>query len=150
MAAPGAALVQQEDCLECHSLPGQEVAFGRGETRSATLDPDRWSRSAHGQGGHSMSVDLDISHLFYPGERKHVVDYLTGHGWQVSARTRPEVFAGTVTEKLMIYASGRGLEYYDAPAIRTVVREARTKDFRLSSIILGVVKSQPFQMRTSR
>jgi mono/diheme cytochrome c family protein len=63
---------------------------------------------------------------------------------------RPELFVGTVAEKLMIYASGRGLEYYDAPAIRTVVREARTKDFRLSSIILGVVKSQPFQMRTSR
>ena len=56
---------------------------------------------------------------------------------------RPELFVGTVAEKLMIYASGRGLEYYDAPAIRTIVRDARTKDYRLSSIILGVVKSQP-------
>ena len=63
---------------------------------------------------------------------------------------RPELFVGTVAEKLMIYASGRGLEYYDAPAIRTIVRDARTKNFRLSSIILGVVQSQPFQMRTSR
>jgi hypothetical protein len=63
---------------------------------------------------------------------------------------RPELFVGTVAEKLLIYASGRGLEYYDAPAIRTIVRDARAKDFRMSSIILGVVKSQPFQMRTSR
>ncbi len=63
---------------------------------------------------------------------------------------RPELFVGTVAEKLLIYGSGRGLEYYDAPAIRTIVRDARAKDFRMSSIILGVVKSQPFQMRTSR
>ena len=55
-----------------------------------------------------------------------------------------------MTEKLLTYASGRGVEYYDAPAIRQIVRDARTKDFRLSSIILGVVQSQPFQMRTSR
>ena len=63
---------------------------------------------------------------------------------------RPELFVGTVAEKLLIYASGRGLEYYDAPAIRTILRDARAKDYRLSSILLGVVKSQPFQMRTSR
>ena len=63
---------------------------------------------------------------------------------------RPELFVGTVAEKLMIYALGRGLEFYDAPATRTIVREARSRDYRLSAIILGVVKSQPFQMRTSR
>ncbi|MEO7274184.1 MAG: DUF1592 domain-containing protein [Vicinamibacterales bacterium] len=63
---------------------------------------------------------------------------------------RPELFVGTVAEKLQTYALGRGIESYDAPAIRTIVREARAQDFRLSSIILGVVTSQPFQMRTSR
>jgi hypothetical protein len=50
----------------------------------------------------------------------------------------------------MTYGTGRGLDYYDAPAIRTIVRQARAKNFRLSAIILGVVQSQPFQMRTSR
>jgi hypothetical protein len=45
---------------------------------------------------------------------------------------------------------GRGIEYYDAPAIRAIVREAPAQDFRMSSIVLGVVKSQPFQMRKSR
>ena len=62
----------------------------------------------------------------------------------------PELFAGTVAEKLLTYALGRGVEYYDAPAIRRIVRDARAQDFRISSIILGVVNSQPFQMRTSR
>ena len=50
----------------------------------------------------------------------------------------------------MTYALGRGVEYYDAPAIRTIVRDARAQNYRISSIILGIVKSQPFQMRKSR
>jgi len=63
---------------------------------------------------------------------------------------RPEMFAGTFAEKLLTYALGRGVEYRDAPAIRAIVREARAADFRVSSIILGIVKSQPFQMKRSR
>jgi hypothetical protein len=62
----------------------------------------------------------------------------------------PDVFAGTLAEKLLTYASGRGVEYYDAPAIRAIVRDARRQDYRLSSIVLGIVKSAPFQMRMSR
>jgi hypothetical protein len=54
-----------------------------------------------------------------------------------------------VTEKLLTFALGRGVEYYDAPVIRKIVREAASEDFRLSSLLLGIVKSQPFQMRTS-
>jgi Protein of unknown function (DUF1585) len=45
---------------------------------------------------------------------------------------------------------GRGIEYYDAPAIRTMVRDARAQDFRASAVIVGIVKSNPFQMRISR
>jgi hypothetical protein len=60
------------------------------------------------------------------------------------------LFVGAFTERLLTYASGRGVEYYDAPAVRTIVRDARADQYRLSSIILGVVKSAPFQMRTSR
>ena len=58
-------------------------------------------------------------------------------------------FVATVTEKLLIYALGRGVEFYDRPAIRTIVREAARDDYRWSSVILGVVTSQPFQMRRS-
>src|SRR5262249_37710956 len=58
-----------------------------------------------------------------------------------------EEFVGTVTEKLMTYAIGRAVEYYDMPAVRRIQREAAAADYRWSSIILGVVRSTPFQMR---
>jgi hypothetical protein len=59
----------------------------------------------------------------------------------------PDVFAGTVTEKLMIYALGRGLEPADRAVVRQILREAAEDDYRLESIILGIVDSFPFQMR---
>ncbi|MDT5082154.1 MAG: hypothetical protein QOJ80_6791, partial [Mycobacterium sp.] len=71
-------------------------------------------------------------------------------GLESALLRRPELFVGTFTEKLLTYALGRGVEYYDAPATRAIVRESRSQNFRISSIILGVVKSQPFQMRKSR
>jgi hypothetical protein len=72
------------------------------------------------------------------------------HGLEAALLRRPELFVGTFAEKLLTYASGRGVEYYDAPAIRAIVRDARAKHYRVSSIILGVVNSKPFQMRQSR
>jgi hypothetical protein len=62
---------------------------------------------------------------------------------------RPEIFVATLTEKLLTFALGRGIEYYDAPAVRKIVREAQANDFRFSSVILGIVNSTPFQMRRS-
>ena len=62
---------------------------------------------------------------------------------------RPDDFVGTVTEKLMGYALGRGIEYYDAPTVRGIVRDAAGDDYRWSTIILGIVKSTAFQMRRS-
>jgi hypothetical protein len=64
--------------------------------------------------------------------------------------TRREEFVRTVVEKLLTYALGRGLEYYDAPAVRRIVREAAPYGYRWSSLILGIVKSVPFQMRKAR
>ncbi len=60
---------------------------------------------------------------------------------------RPESFVTTVTEKLMTYGLGRGVEYYDAPAVRRVVREAADDDYRWSAIIAGIARSAPFQLR---
>jgi hypothetical protein len=60
---------------------------------------------------------------------------------------RPEQFAQTVTEKLMTYALGRTVEYYDMPTIRKIVRDAAKDNYRFSSIVSGIVKSSPFQMR---
>jgi hypothetical protein len=60
---------------------------------------------------------------------------------------RPELFVSTLTEKLLTYALGRGLEYYDAPTVRAIAKEARSNDYRFSSLVLGIVTSSPFQMR---
>ena len=62
--------------------------------------------------------------------------------------SRPDVFAGTITEKLLIYALGRGLEPVDMPVVRSVVRNAAVQNYAMQAIVLGIVKSDPFQMRT--
>ena len=61
---------------------------------------------------------------------------------------QPEQFPRTVTEKLLAYALGRRLEYYDRPAVRKIVRDAAANDYRWSSIILGIVKSPTFLTRS--
>jgi hypothetical protein len=60
---------------------------------------------------------------------------------------RPEEFVTTVTERLLTYALGRGVEYYDQPAIRKIVREAAPSEHRWSALVVGIVNSTPFQMR---
>jgi hypothetical protein len=62
---------------------------------------------------------------------------------------QPELFVGTLSEKLLTFALGRGVESYDAPAIRQIVRRAQSDQFRFSAVILGIVNSTPFQMRQS-
>jgi mono/diheme cytochrome c family protein len=62
---------------------------------------------------------------------------------------RADVFVGTLTEKLLIYALGRGLEPLDMPVVRGVVRNAAAQNYALQSIVLGIVRSAPFQMRTT-
>ena len=62
---------------------------------------------------------------------------------------KPEQFVETIVEKLLMYATGRGLEYYDRPAIRSISHEAAADGYRLSSLVLGVIRSTPFQMRRS-
>ena len=64
--------------------------------------------------------------------------------------SRPNVFVGTMTEKLLTYALGRGLEYYDMPTVRAITRQAARNDYRFSSLILGIVESTPFEMRRSQ
>jgi hypothetical protein len=63
---------------------------------------------------------------------------------------RPEVFAGVMTERLLTYALGRGLEYYDMPVVRKIVRDAAGQNFRFSALVMGVVNSVPFQMKVKK
>ena len=68
-------------------------------------------------------------------------------GLRQALMKRPEVFVQTLTEKLLLYAIGRGLTPEDMPAVRAIVRTGRGQDYRFSSLVLGIVNSVPFQMR---
>jgi hypothetical protein len=68
---------------------------------------------------------------------------------QKALLARPELFVTTITEKLLTFATGRGIEYFDAPAVRQIIRDARSNNFQFSSLIVGIVNSMPFQMRTA-
>jgi hypothetical protein len=62
---------------------------------------------------------------------------------------RPDVFVGTLTEKLLTYALGRGLDFHDMPTVREIVRQS-APTYRFSSIVRGIVHSAPFQMRRAQ
>jgi len=120
-------------CAACHNL----------------MDPIGLSLEKFDAVGRRRSVEdgvpIDASGGFPDGSTFVDVD-----GLEAALLRRPELFVGAFTEKLLTYASGRGVEYYDAPAVRTILRDARARNYRVSSIVLGVVKSKPFQMRMSR
>ncbi len=64
--------------------------------------------------------------------------------------SRPGIFAGVLTERLMTYALGRGVETSDMPAIRRILADAARNDYRFSSIVLGIVRSTPFEMKQKK
>ena len=68
-------------------------------------------------------------------------------GLEKNLLQHPDMFVGTLTEKLLTFALGRGIEPSDAPAVRKIVREAQANDYHFSSVILGIVNSAPFTMR---
>ena len=71
-------------------------------------------------------------------------------GLQQALLSRPEAFVNTMTEKLLTYSLGRGVEFFDAPAVRKIVQESHGQDYRFSSLVLGIVDSTPFQMRRAQ
>ena len=68
-------------------------------------------------------------------------------GLRAALLATPNVFVETLTEKMLVYALGRGVEYFDAPAVRRIARATATDDYRLTQVVLGIVNSVPFQMR---
>ena len=71
-------------------------------------------------------------------------------GLKKALLTHPDQFVTTVTEKVLMYAIGRNLQYYDAPSVRAIVAQAARNNYTFSSLVLGAVKSSPFQMRESQ
>ena len=90
-------------------------------------------------------VAIDASGSLPGGE-----DFAGVVGLRQALLDRPDVFVRTMTEKLLVYALGRGLEHSDASAVRKILRVSADDDYRLSSLIVGVVESTAFQMRRSQ
>jgi hypothetical protein len=120
-------------CASCHNLM-DPVGFAL-ENFDAV---GRWRTAEEGQ-------PVDASGGLPDGSQ------FTGvSGLEAALLKRPEIFVGTLAEKLLTFALGRGVEYYDGPAVREVVRKARAADYRFSALIGAIVSSTPFQMRASR
>jgi mono/diheme cytochrome c family protein len=85
-------------------------------------------------------VPVNVAGELYDGTKLNGVDDL-----RAALVSRFDVIATHLTERLLSYALGRRVEYYDMPAVRAIVRDAKAQDYRLSSLILGVVKSAAFQ-----
>ena len=93
---------------------------------------------------HEAGVPIDASGTLPDGTR-----FETAAEFRAALLSEPwrSEFVTTATERLLTYALGRGLEYYDQPVVRQIVREAAASDTRWSAIVLGIVESPPFQMR---
>jgi hypothetical protein len=118
-------------CASCHKL----------------MDPIGFALESFDAVGHFRTYDenfepIDNTGVYGDGTR---IDGLAGLR-QVLVN-HSDQFLATVTKTLLTYALGRGVEYYDAPAVRSILRDAAPQDYRFSSIILGIIKSAPFQMR---
>jgi hypothetical protein len=92
----------------------------------------------------SASAPIDASGTLPDGTR-----FDGAAGLRDALLRHPGQFAGTLAERLLTYALGRGVEFHDAPAVRAIAREAAGSDYRFASLVVGVVKSMPFQMRKS-
>jgi len=97
-----------------------------------------WRSKDGGEGG----VPIDSASELFDGTRIRGAADLR----QALLRYSPQ-FIRSFTEKLMTYAVGRGIQYYDMPVVRAIVRDAAKDNYRFSAIVLGIVKSPPFQMR---
>ena len=116
----------------------------------AKMDPLGFALENFDAIGRWRSVDREADAPIDPsGTMPDGTPFATPAEFRSALLTEPwrTAFVSTVTERLLTYAIGRGLEYYDAAAVREIMREAESSDFRWSSIVGGIVKSIPFQMR---
>jgi uncharacterized protein DUF1592/uncharacterized protein DUF1588/uncharacterized protein DUF1587/uncharacterized protein DUF1585/uncharacterized protein DUF1595/cbb3-type cytochrome c oxidase subunit III len=110
------------------------------------MDPVGFALENFDAVGHWRAADegakIDPSGTLFNG------DHIDGAvGLREALTSRPNVFVGVMTEKLLTYALGRGVEYYDMPVVRRIVHDAAAHDYKFSELVMGVVKSTPFQMK---
>ena len=114
-----------------------------------TIDPVGFALESFNAIGQWRDHDVDDKAIDVSGALPGVGELRGVVGLEDGLLSRPELFAGTLTEKLLTFALGRGIEYYDAPAVRKIVHDGGKDGYRFSSLILGIVKSTPFQLRTA-
>lgn len=112
-----------------------------------TIDPVGFSLENFDAVGHWRDLEVEDQPVDATGSVPGGKEFRGIDGLEDALLRRPELFVATLTENLLTFALGRGVEYYDAPAVRRIVRDAEKDGYRFSSLILGIVKSVPFQMR---
>jgi len=112
-----------------------------------TIDPVGFSLENFNAVGQWRDLEVEDQPVDASGAIPGDKEFRGIDGLEDALLRRPELFVATLTENLLTFALGRGVEYYDAPAVRKIVRDAAKNEYRFSSIILGIVKSVPFQMR---
>jgi hypothetical protein len=124
---------KNEPCASCHKLM-DPIGFAL-----ENFDADaKWRTKQGGAGGVPIDVSVDLwdgTKVTGPSELRQRLLYYS-----------PQ-FVRMVTEKMMTFGIGRGMEYYDMPVIRSIVRDAQKNNYRFSSLIMGIIKSAPFQTR---
>ena len=120
-------------CAACHSM----------------IDPAGFALEGFDAIGRSRVVDEYFNALDTSGSLPDGTPFDGARELRAALVLHPERFVGTVTEKMMTYALGRGLDYYDMPAVRRIVRESAAGGYGMQSIIVGIVNSYPFLHRRS-
>ena len=115
----------------------------------AMIDPAGFALEGFDAIGRSRLVDESFNAIDASGVLPDGTAFDGAAELRAALVERPERFVSTVTEKLMTYALGRGLDYYDMPAVRRIVREGEADDYGMQSIIVGIVNSYPFLHRRS-
>lgn len=113
----------------------------------ATIDPLGFALEQFDATGKWRAVDAGFQPIDASGAMPDGTPFSGVHDLRAILVATPERFVHTLTDKLLMYALGRGTEYSDAPAIRRIVREAAASDYRFSSLVTAIVHSTPFQMR---
>ena len=116
----------------------------------AIMDPPGLSLEQFDAVGRWREVDASFAPIDATGALPDGTTFDGMAGLRQALLSRPEQFISTLSEKMLTYALGRGVEYYDAPALRAILEDAARDDYRFSSLVLGIVNSTPFQMRRTQ
>jgi hypothetical protein len=131
-------------CASCHSRM-DPIGFALDNFDAI----GRWRNNEMNQSWNGFESEITSTPVDASGVLPDGTKFSGPAGLQKVLLSHPEQFVATVTEKLLTYALGRGVDYTDQPYVRQIMREAAANHYRWSAIVLGIVKSAPFQMRMS-